>query len=106
MPTKLEYATLAAHIYNDQRGGGPAVSDRLNLLGLPDGWTSIVNTAPGFPEQSKYDENTFSFTAGAYVNPTSGEIVISYKGTDFILELSGRAWNTVGDLIVDASAFA
>jgi hypothetical protein len=55
----------------------------------------------GFPAQASYDDNFFSFTAGAYANAATGEIVISYKGTDFLLEMRGRAWNTLGDLVTD-----
>ena len=104
MATLQEYAALSAVIYNDQRGGGPKVADRQNLLGLPAGWVALSNTATGFPSQALYDTNFFSFTAGAYVNSTTGEIVISYKGTDFLLELAGRAWNTVGDMVTDVTA--
>ncbi|WP_439588563.1 calcium-binding protein, partial [Hydrogenophaga sp.] len=51
--------------------------------------------------------NPFSFTGGAYLNQSTGEIVIAYKGTDFLLEFSGRAWNTVADLAADLGlAFA
>jgi dienelactone hydrolase len=28
--------------------------------------------------------------------------VVAYKGTDFLLEFSGRAWNTVGDMMTNA----
>jgi hypothetical protein len=100
--TKLEYAALAANIYNDQRGGGGSAIDRENLLVVPTGWLKLEGNN-GFPAQTGYDANIFSFTAGAYVNSATGEIVVSYKGTDFLLEFAGRAWNTVGDLLIDLS---
>lgn len=33
MTTKLEYAALAAHIYNDQRGGGGAQATHEGVVG-------------------------------------------------------------------------
>ncbi|KRC08578.1 hypothetical protein ASE11_22700 [Hydrogenophaga sp. Root209] len=45
--------------------------------------------------------NPFSFTGGAYLNQATGEIVVAYKGTDFLVEFEGRAWNTVADLLTD-----
>jgi hypothetical protein len=97
-----DYAALSAHIYNDQRGGGGPSPVRLNTLDLPTGWSKLDGST-GFPAQTSYDANIFSFTAGAYVNSATGEIVVSYKGTDFLLELAGRAWNTVGDMLTDLS---
>lgn len=41
-----------------------------------------------------------SFTAGAYLNEATGEIVIAYKGTDFLLD--DRIYNTIADLVTDA----
>ncbi|AKU66069.1 hypothetical protein ADJ79_00295 [Ottowia sp. oral taxon 894] len=40
-----------------------------------------------------------SFTAGAYLNEATGEIVIAYKGTDFLLD--DRIYNTIADLVTD-----
>jgi dienelactone hydrolase len=97
MATKFEYAALAAEIYNDQRGGGS------NLLVIPADWSKL-SALNGFLAQNQYDANIFSFTAGAYVNSATGEIVVSYKGTDFLIEKSARAWNTLGDLVVDVAA--
>lgn len=95
MPTALDYAALSAHIYNDQRGGGP--QGTLNKLTLPPGWQNLENL--GFAGAA-LNFNPFSFTAGAYVN-SAGEIVISYKGTDFLTQFEGRSWNTVADLLAD-----
>lgn len=103
MTTTLEYAALAANIYNDQRGGGGNAIDRNNLLVVPSEWLKLQENN-GFPAQTDYDENFFSFTAGAYVNQGTGEIVISYKGTDLLLELAQRAWNSVGDIVSDLAA--
>ncbi|MCA3029737.1 MAG: hypothetical protein ING66_14215, partial [Rhodocyclaceae bacterium] len=96
MPNKNDYAALAAVVYNDQRGNGT----NLNRLSLPQGWNEASTL--GFTAQNNYNSNFFSFTAGAYVNG-AGEIVIAYKGTDFLLEFAGRAWNTAADLITDVS---
>jgi Ca2+-binding RTX toxin-like protein len=98
MTTLNEYAVLSAHIYNNERG----VRSEVNTLPLPTGWDKL-GTVTGFPAQASYDDNFFSFTAGAYVNSSTGEIVIAYKGTDFLLEFAGRAWNTVGDMLTDLS---
>ena len=103
MTTKLEYAALAANIYNDQRGGGGSDIDRNNLLVVPSEWLKL-EANNGFPSQTDYDTNFFSFTAGAYVNQSTGEIVIAYKGTDFLLEYAQRARNTAGDIVTDLAA--
>lgn len=100
MPSLLEYAALSAIIYNNERGQR---TESINTLPLPGGWEPL-SAANGFVQQEAYDENVFSFTAGAYVNRATGEIVIAYKGTDFLLEWQGRAWNTVGDLLTDVAA--
>lgn len=102
MTTIQEYAALAALVYNDQRGGGGGEAT-VNLLALPAGWKNL--SALGFAGSTLVDLNPFSFTAGAYVN-AAGEIVIAYKGTDFITEFDGRSWNTVGDLLADAGLAA
>ncbi|KNZ31410.1 MAG: hypothetical protein AD742_17785 [Methylibium sp. NZG] len=54
----------------------------------------------GFTTGANLNINPFSFTAGAYIS-AAGEIVISYKGTDFLTEFEGRSWNTVVDLVAD-----
>ena len=96
MTTRTEYAALAAFIYNDQRGGGQEGGP--NQLKLPLGWSDLTDL--GFVVGHGLNINPFSFTAGAYVNG-SGEIVIAYKGTDFLTQLEGRSWNTVADLVAD-----
>jgi hypothetical protein len=90
---------MAAFVYNNERGARSA----MNTLTLPTAWEQL-RAANGFPAQTAYDDNFFSFTANAFVNRSTGEIVISYKGTDFLIELSGRVWNTIGDIVTDVSA--
>jgi len=98
MATNLENAALAALVYNDQRGGGNG--SPINRLPLPPGWQSLSDL--GFTAGDNLNAlNPFSFTGGAYLNAATGEIVIAYKGTDFLLEFAGRAWNTAGDLAAD-----
>lgn len=100
MATQYEYAALSAYIYNDQRGGGPLADN--NKLDLPPGWQDLSRL--GFTTGDNLNNyNPFSFTAGAYINQATGEIVVSYKGTDFLVEFSGRAWNTALDLIADVT---
>ena len=98
MATTLDYVSLSALIYNDQRGGG-GVSTTVNHLTPPPGWQALE--ALGF--STALNSNPFSFTAGAYVN-AAGEIVIAYKGTDSLWALEWRSWNTAFDLIADVSA--
>jgi hypothetical protein len=81
--TDLIYAILAMDSYN--RGYGSGITD-LGTSGATakvGGW-SILTTAT--------DELDGSFTAGfyaiAYKNATTGETVISYRGTDFNGSLS------------------
>ena len=100
MVSNIEYAALAAQVYNDQRGGGVAIGDA-NKLGIPAGWLQL-STSTGFTVGDSLNAiNPFSFTGGAYLNQATGEIVVAYKGTDFLLEFSDRAWNTVADLLTD-----
>lgn len=89
MTTKLEYAALSAHVYNGQRGGGTAGSD-VNKLDLPPGWIQL-SAANGFNGDA-LNTNPFSATAGAYLNQSTGEIVIAYKGTDFLTNREGCSW--------------
>jgi hypothetical protein len=91
MVLTTEYAALAAFIYNDQRGGGGDTG--LNQLDLPPDWQDLSRL--GFAAGDNLNRNPFSFTGGAYLNQSTGEIVIAYKGTDFLVEFSGRAWNTL-----------
>ena len=97
MATQNGYAALAAYVYNDQRGGGPLADQ--NKLDLPPGWQDLSRL--GFTAGDNLNTNPFSFTGGAYLNQSTGEIVIAYKGTDFLVEFSGRAWNTAADLVAD-----
>jgi hypothetical protein len=99
MTSLPEYAALAAYVYNNERG----LRSTTNRLDVPPSWAGL-DPANGFPQQTSYDDNFFSFTAGAFVNQSTGEIVISYKGTDFLLELTGRTWNTLGDMATDVAA--
>jgi dienelactone hydrolase len=99
MATKEEYAALAAVIYNDQRGGGN--DSILNTLRLPPGWQDLSRL--GFTPGDNLNSNPVSFTAGAYLNSATGEIVVSYKGTDFLIEFNGRGWATTADLIADVA---
>ena len=96
MTTLNEYAALSAYIYNDQRGGGGESS--INILGLPANWKKLAEL--GFTGDT-LNTNPFSATAGAYLNQSTGEIVIAYKGTDFLTGREGRSWNTVLDLVSD-----
>jgi hypothetical protein len=100
MTTKLEYAALSAFVYNDQRSGG-AITD-LSKLDLPTGWVEL-KASTGFTAGDNLNTNPYSFTGGAYVNAATGEIVVAYKGTDFLTDFEGRAWNTVADLVTDVS---
>jgi hypothetical protein len=98
MVSQNEYAALSAFVYNDQRGGGPAAEQ--NKLDVPQGWQELERL--GFAVGDSLNAiNPFSFTGGAYLNQATGEIVVAYKGTDFLVEFSGRAWNTVADLLAD-----
>jgi Ca2+-binding RTX toxin-like protein len=99
MTTTVDYAALAAYVYNDQRGG--AGDSDVNTLQLPAQWREVADL--GFAVGDSLNAiNPFSFTGGAYLNQATGEIVVAYKGTDFLLEFSGRAWNTVGDMMTNA----
>ena len=97
MPTLNEYAAIAAYIHNDQRGGGGGQATT-NTLPVPLGWIDL--TVLGFTGDT-LNTNPFSATAGAYLNQSTGEIVIAYKGTDFLTGREGRSWNTVLDLVSD-----
>ena len=99
MTSKLEYAALSAIVYNDQRGGGNG--SPINRVGLPPGWQSLSDI--GFAAGDNLNSNPFSFTGGAYLNQATGEIVIAYKGTDFLTGFEGRSFNTVADLVTDVS---
>lgn len=98
MAAMADYAALAAYVYNDQRGG--AGDSDVNTLQLPAQWRELADL--GFALGDSLNAiNPFSFTGGAYLNQSTGEIVVAYKGTDFLVEFSDRAWNTVADLLAD-----
>ena len=98
MTTLNEYAAFAALVYNDQRGVG--IGSPINRLPVPSGWQALTDL--GFSVGDNLNAiNPFSFTGGAYLNQATGEIVVAYKGTDFLVEFAGRAWNTVADLAAD-----
>jgi hypothetical protein len=88
MPSLLDFAALLAHVDNDQRGGAGAITD-VNKLDVPPGWSSLKQL--GFTGDN-LNTNPFSFTAGAYIN-ASGEIVIAYKGTDFLTSFKEYTWH-------------
>ncbi|MHB1619272.1 MAG: hypothetical protein ACYCTY_04710 [Sulfuricella sp.] len=75
MANLLDYATLSALVYKDARPRDD------NKTPLPAGWIEIV-----------YDTgNSISgFTAGAYQNTLTNEIVIAFKGTDFSSSSPGK----------------
>ena len=96
MATTNEYAAFSAYVYNDQRGGGSNAAS--NKLPVPPGWKELSKL--GFTPGDILNEwNPVSFTAGAYLNEATGEIVIAYKGTDFLLD--DRIYNTIADLVTD-----
>lgn len=63
MVTPLEYMQLATRVY--------AASQR-NEIGVPEGWIELDWRPDGFT----------GFSAGIYKNEQTGEIVISYTGTN------------------------
>lgn len=67
MATKEEYAALSAIIYNNAR------NEFNKLTTLPAGWS---------PLSLDPSNSITGFTAAAFINDQSGEIVIAYKGTD------------------------
>jgi hypothetical protein len=97
MATEKDYAALAAYIYNNERGS----RSEINTLVLPSQWTELKNTPTGFPAQPRFNNGTLGFTAGAYIN-AAGEIVIAYKGTDFLVE-AGRRSELVSDMVTNVA---
>ena len=95
MTTEKDYAAFAAIIYNNERG----VRTETNRLDVPTGWSPLDKTPAGFPAQPRFNNGALGFTGGAYIN-TSGEIVIAYKGTDFLLE-AARGSELVGDMLTN-----
>ncbi|KRC08580.1 hypothetical protein ASE11_22710 [Hydrogenophaga sp. Root209] len=67
---------------------------------MPLGW--VNTTQLGFAVGDTLNAiNPFSFTGGIYLNQATAEIVVAYKGTDFLVEFEGRVWNTMADLLTD-----
>ena len=63
MPSTLEYMQFATNVY---------AASALNTIGVPTGWTRI-----------DWQPDTFTgFSAGVYKNDQTGELVISYTGTN------------------------
>jgi hypothetical protein len=63
MANTNEYAALAAHVYNNQRGDGGGRATE-NILDLPPGWVNA--TQLGFAVGDSLNAiNPFSFTGGA-----------------------------------------
>lgn len=89
MATLLEYAVFAAAAYNDAR-------KLENKILLSNGWTPI----PGPSDTNSGALALFSsgLSATAFRNDASGEIVISFKGTDF---LPDNLFQTISDLLAD-----
>ncbi len=85
MPDLLDYAALSAYVYGNVRG-------RNNANPLPSEWTEIAYYPGGGID---------GFTAGAYRNDVSGEIVIAYKGTDTGLDNMANIAGTLDDLATD-----
>jgi hypothetical protein len=85
MADLLDYAVLSAQIYSNVRGD-------INVNPLPANWTQIAYYPGGGID---------GFTAGAYKNSITGEIVIAYKGTDTGLGNMTSLAGTVDDLATD-----
>ena len=90
MATEKDYAVLSAYVYNDARGEG-------NDVILPSTWDelpiSASDTTSGFAALF-----TGGFSAGAFRNKATGEIVVVYKGTDFLNDNIGQ---TINELLTD-----
>ena len=90
MATEKDYAILSAYVYNDARGPK-------NRITLPSIWAklpiSASDTTSGFAALF-----TGGFSAGAFRNKATGEIVVAYKGTDFLNDNIGQ---TINELLTD-----
>ena len=90
MATEKDYAVLSAYVYNDARGEG-------NDVILPSTWEELPisesDTTSGFAALF-----AGGFSAGAFRNKGTGEIVIAYKGTDFFNDNVGQ---TISDPLTD-----
>lgn len=83
MTTDVEYALMAANSYAVKSD----VTSVQNTIPIPIGWTELA----------KRQNDSSGFTASAYKNDVTGEIVIAYTGTTF--ESFG---NDVGDWLTNA----
>ncbi len=68
MAAKEDYAALSAIVYNNVR------LDPNKITNLPPNWTFLTTS----------DTNLTGFTASAFRNTVTNEIVIAYKGTDTV----------------------
>ncbi len=87
MATLEEYAVLSAVVYQDARGP-------YNVNPLPPGWVEIA-----YSPNMENNPFTDGFSAGAYQNLETGEIVIAFKGTDFLVGVNNG--QTAADLVAD-----
>ena len=89
MATRDEYLVFAAAAYNDAR------QDK-NIIDTPNGWTPIPG--PSDTHSGVLALLSSGLSATAFRNDASGEIVISFKGTDF---LPDNLFQTISDLLAD-----
>ena len=89
MATRDEYLVFAAAAYNDAR------QDK-NKINPPNGWTPIPG--PSDTNSGVLALLSSGLSATAFRNDASGEIVISFKGTDF---LPDNLFQTISDLLAD-----
>ncbi len=89
MATRDEYLVFAAAAYDDARKVA-------NVIRAPNGWTLIPG--PSDTNSGALAFFTSGFSATAFRNDASDEIVISFKGTDFLPDNPGQ---TVSDLLAD-----
>ena len=88
MATRDEYLVFAAAAYKDARRD----NNKIN----PDGWTFIGATSD--TNSGVLALLSSGLSATAFRNDASGEIVNSFKGTDF---LPGNLFQTISDLLAD-----
>ena len=74
MISVLEYMQFSTHVY---------AASRNNRIGVPDGWEQL-EWLPDDPETG--------FSAGAYKNERTNEIIIAYTGTNSILVDGGTSY--------------
>ena len=80
-PNTKTYAILADSIYWNIRKGGTKIDEQIqsNWTPVPTGWELIKQESGS----GKGDWNFDGFTARAYKNSTTGNIIIAYAGTEF-----------------------